>query len=58
MSLIKNKAITEKQKDGLFRQNLIEFIKKQDNSYKNIDFSGYKLTQLIFLKVDVEIRKK
>lgn len=38
MSLIKNRAVTEKQKDELFRLNLFAFIKKHDNSYAYIAF--------------------
>jgi hypothetical protein len=56
-SLFKNGATTEKQRNELFRQTLIEFIKKYDSSYEHIDFSGYSTTQLVLLKVEMEIFK-
>lgn len=48
----------KKQKSELFRQNLIEFIKKYDHSYEHIDFSSYSTTKLVLLKVEIEITKK
>ncbi len=56
-NLLKNRVTTEKQKEQLFRQNLIEFIKKQDYSFKYFDFSAYNITQLVLLKVDMEMKK-
>ena len=58
MSPIQNRTAIEKQKDEIFRQDLIAFIKKQDNSYANVNLSAYSLTQLVLLKVNMEIRKK
>lgn len=56
--LSNNEASLKKQKSELFRQNLIEFIKKHDHSYEHINFSSYSTTKLVLLKVEIEITKK
>lgn len=52
-----NESVSEKQKNELFRENIIEYIKKYDHSYEHTDFSGYSTTKLVLLKVDMEIIK-
>lgn len=58
ISLFKIGSTIEEQKSDLFRQALIKFIKKHDKSQEATDFSGYNMTQLVLLKVNIEIQKK
>ncbi len=55
---LKNEYVTEQKANDLFRENLIRFIKTYDNSYVFTDFSNYSITQLVLLKVNIEIIKK
>lgn len=50
-------ALTRERENELFRKRIIEYIKQQDNSYEHTDFSGYSITKLVLLKVEIEIIK-